>query len=140
VIVLLVVFAIVALILALVVAVGLEPSIPPAEVAVAYELARDRHDAVSLWGLSGSELRAGRTRKEFIAVLPNELAEEPRDQVSHVEVDDEYVGHAEASILSVVHLRAGAAEPRRTLMVKEQGTWRVVTWGPAARPDTSRAT
>ncbi len=139
-IVLLVGFAIVALILALVVAVALEPSIPPAEVAVAYELARDRHDTTSLWGLSGAELRAGRARKEFIAELPGELAAEPRDQVERVDVDDEYVGHAEASVLSVVHLRSGSTEARRTLMVKEQGTWRVVSWGPAAHPNTSRST
>ena len=51
----------------LLVALTLQKTAAPEEVAVAYELAWDRLDFERLWELSGDGLRDGRTREAFLA-------------------------------------------------------------------------
>jgi hypothetical protein len=51
----------------LLVALALQKTASPEDVAVAYELAWDRLDFERLWELSGDRLRDGRTRELFLA-------------------------------------------------------------------------
>lgn len=122
---LVVVSAIALLAVALVVAVAIEPGPPPSEVAVAYELAMDRHDAQTLWNLSGSALRSDRDRRGFVAAARSSLGTERVDVVREVVVEDEFTGTSEASVLTRVRHLDGTQVMRRTRCVKEQGGWRV---------------
>jgi len=114
-----------ALALALVVAVALDRGPGPADVAVAYELALDRGDAETLWGLSAGHLRAGRHRHEFVEETREELARAPRSSVHEVIVEDEYTGSSDASVLTRVVHHDGTTRRRRTRCAREQGSWRV---------------
>lgn len=116
---------IVGLALALVVAVALDRGPTPADVAIAYELARDRRDAETLWGLSAATLRSGRRRQAFVTETLAELADMPRDAVREVVVEDEYTGSSDASVLTRVCSRDGSTSQHRTRCVQEQGSWRV---------------
>jgi len=122
-----VLLVIVALAFALVVAVARDRGPSPADVAVAYELARDRRDATTLWNLSGSSLRAGRDRHAFVTGVAAEVAGEASVEVARVTVEDEYSGMVDASVLTRVVMTDGTEVQRRTRCAKEQGSWRVVS-------------
>lgn len=121
-----VVLVVVALAFALVVAVAVDRGPAPADVAVAYELASDRHDVVTLWNVSGSGVRGGRDRHAFVTETTAELAGAPRDVVADVVVENEYRGTSDASVLTRVVMTDGTTVGRRTRCAKEQGSWRVV--------------
>jgi len=121
----LVVVVLVGLAVALVVAVALDHGPSPADVAVSYELARDRHDAQSLWAASAATLRAGRHRHDFVAETDRELAGAPQGLVREVVVEDEYAGVSDASVLTRVVRRDGTTSQRRTRCTQERGSWRV---------------
>jgi hypothetical protein len=130
-------FAVIALVLALVVAVGLEPGPSPGEVAVSYELAWDRLDFDALWSLSGTELRDGRSRREFMDDKreayegKRALAGLARD----VKIDEVLVGSELAAVRTRVLLEDGTSVRNQVQLALREGTWKVI--GYHLEPDTS---
>lgn len=130
-------FAVIALVLALVVAVGLEPGPSPGEVAVSYELAWDRLDFDALWSLSGTELRDGRSRREFMDDKreayegKRALAGLARD----VKIDEVLVGAEFAAVRTRIFLEDGNSVRNQVQLALREGTWKVI--GYHLEPDTS---
>lgn len=123
-------FVVIALVLALVVVVGLEPGPSPGEVAISYELAWDRLDFDALWSLSGTELRDGRSRREFMEdkreayAGRRELAGLARD----VKLDEVLVGHELAAVRTRVVLEDGTAVRNQVQLALREGTWNVIAY------------
>lgn len=129
--------AVVTLVLALVVAVGLEPGPSPGEVAVSYELAWDRLDFDALWSMSGTELRDGRSRHDFIDdkreayAGQRELAGLARD----VKLDEVLRGSELAVARTRVVLQDGTVVRNQVQLALREGTWKVI--GYHLEPDGS---
>ncbi len=137
----LVLSAIAGLVLALVIAVAVERGPSPGDVALAYELAWDRLDFISLWTLSSSDLRDGRSRSDFVNDKEVAYRNQPRLRavVDHVEVEA-VAAHSRraASVLTRLDLRAEASVHNEIRMERFNGSWRVVSYAlrpqPASNP------
>jgi hypothetical protein len=134
-----VVIAIVLLAFGLVLALATEPGPSPAEVAVGYELAWDRLDFEALWALSGSELRDGLSRREFVAVKRAAYREqdELRRLAGHVAVEEIVVDARSATVGTRLELRDGAAVRNELLLARRDGRWQVVVYALTAEPLTA---
>jgi hypothetical protein len=121
-------FAVIALVLALVVMIGLEPGPDPGEVAVSYELAWDRLDFDALWSLSGTELRDGRSRHEFMADKREAYAgqRELAGLAREVKLDEVLRGSELAAVRTRVLLRDGTAVRNQVQLALREGTWKVI--------------
>jgi hypothetical protein len=130
-------FAVVALVLALVVAVGLEPGPSPGEVAVSYELAWDRLDFDALWSLSGTELRDGRSRREFMDDKREAYAGQRAlaGLAREVKLDEVLRGSELAAVRTRVVLQDGAEVRNQVQLALREGTWKVT--GYHLEPDSS---
>lgn len=114
--------------LAALVLVGLEPGVAPADVAVAYELAWDRLDFVTLWDLSGVELRDGRTRADFLAEKHRAYGDR-RDLsgvVDHVAVDSIVQGSRDALVDTCLALTDGSTVHDQVRLERRRQGWQVV--------------
>lgn len=136
----LVLVALCGLALALVLAIASEPGPSPTDVAVAYELAWDRHDFEALWSLSSSELRDGRKRHEFVAAKRAAYRDQPRlrSVVEHVEVEGVVARGRAAVVLTRLDLADEAPVCNELHLRRVSGAWRVQAYGlrpePAAAP------
>ncbi len=134
----LVLTAIAALIVALVFAVAFERGPTPGDVALAYELAWDRHDFTGLWTLSSPELRDGRSRSDFVNDKQVAYRNQPRLRavVDHVEVEA-VAAHSRraASVLTRLDLRDEASVHNEIRLERFNGSWRVVSY--ALRPESA---
>ena len=130
-------FAVVALVLALVVAVGLEPGPSPGEVAVSYELAWDRLDFDALWSLSGTELRDGRSRREFMDDKREAYAGQRAlaGLAREVKLDEVLRGSELAAVRTRVVLQDGGEVRNQVQLALREGTWKVT--GYHLEPDSS---
>jgi hypothetical protein len=119
---------VVALVLALVVVVGLEPGPDPGEVAVSYELAWDRLDFDTLWSLSGTELRDGRSRHEFMADKREAYAgqRELAGLAREVTLDEVLRGSELAAVRTRVVLRDGTDVRNQVQLALREGAWKVI--------------
>lgn len=100
----------------------------PAETALAYEEAWDRHDFDLLWRLSGPELRDGRSRDGFVAAK-GELYRERADLsrlVERVEIRAVESAGRLARIGTRLGLRDGAFFDNEMLLRREGNRWAVV--------------
>jgi hypothetical protein len=131
-----IVFAIVAvLVVVLIVASGIaisrDPGPSPADVALGYELAWDRLDFETLWALSTSELRDGRTREEFVAAKRAAYRDQPglRRLARHVAVVEATAGPHVAVVITSVELRDGSNLRDELKLVRLAGRWQVLSYG-----------
>jgi hypothetical protein len=124
------------LLVALVLAVAFERGPTPGDVALAYELAWDRHDFTTLWSLASAELRDGRKRADFVADKEVAYRDQPRLRavVEHVEIEAvaEH-GHRAASVLTRLDLRDEPSVRNEIRMERIHGAWRVVSY--SLRPE-----
>jgi hypothetical protein len=122
---------VVVLIVATGVAISRDPGPEPAEVALAYELAWDRLDFETLWALSTTELRDGRTRDEFIAAKRAAYRDQPglRRLARHVAVDEAIAGPHVAVVVTSVELHDGSTLRDELKLVRRAGRWQVLTYG-----------
>jgi hypothetical protein len=131
-----IVFAVVAvLVVALIVASGIaisrDPGPTPADVALGYEIAWDRLDFETLWVLSTSELRDGRTREEFVAAKRAAYRDQPglRRLARHVVVEEATAGPHVAVVITSVELRDGSSLRDELKLVRRAGRWQVLSYG-----------
>jgi hypothetical protein len=131
-----IVFAVVAvLVVALIVASGIaisrDPGPTPADVALGYELAWDRLDFETLWVLSTSELRDGRTRDDFVAAKRAAYRDQPglRRLARHVVVEEATAGPHVAVVITSVELRDGSSLRDELKLVRRAGRWQVLSYG-----------
>lgn len=124
--------------LAVVLAAGMEPGVPPEEVAVAYETAWDRLDFDTLWSLSGDALHDGRDRGEFIAAKRRAYATraELGGLLDRVTVDEVTTGSKASVVGTRVHLLDGSVVRNVVRLRRRRARWEVVGYslGPAAAP------
>jgi len=135
---LLVLLAIFGLVVGLVLAVAFERGPTPGDVALAYELAWDRHDFTTLWTLSSGELRDGRNRAEFVADKRAAYRDQPRLRavVDHVEVEAvAQLGQRAASVLTRLDLRDEPSVRNELRMQRVHGSWRVDSY--VLRPESA---
>lgn len=130
-----IVFAIVALlVVVLIVAAGVaisrDPGPSPSEVALGYEHAWDRLDFETLWSLSTSELRDGRTRGDFIADKRTAYRDRPelRRLARHVAVEEATAGPHVAVVITSVELHDGSRLRDELKLVRRGGRWQVLTY------------
>jgi len=117
-----------ALAITLVVIVALDPGPTPSDVAIAYEEAWDRLDFVTLWTLSGTELRDDRTRADFLRAKGEAYAGRSTlaELANQVEVDDELVGSELAVVHTRLQLRDGASVRNQVELAFRDGAWKVI--------------
>jgi hypothetical protein len=121
---------ILALALAFVVLVATDPGPSPQDVALAYEHAWDHFDFVSLWTLSGDELRDGLRREEYVATKTAAYADQRAlgNLARDVVVEDARVGRTIASVQTRVDLHDGGVARNGLQLVKRAGRWVVVEY------------
>ena len=115
----------------LVVAIGKVGSPGPADTAVAYEHAWDRLDFATLWNLSGSNLRDGRTRDQF--VRDKLAAYRGEDQalaglVRSVRPDKVDVNGPVARVLARLELHSGETVVDEMLLERIGPAWHVTAY------------
>jgi hypothetical protein len=127
---LIVILAVFALVFAFIVAVGKDPGPSAADAAVGYETAWDRLDFVGVWTLSGSELRDGLGRKEFVAT--KRAAYRDGDKlghlVAHVGVDDVNEQGDTAAVLTRLELHDGSVVQNRVDLARRDSRWVVTAY------------
>lgn len=122
------------LLVALVVMVGREPGPTPEETAVAYEAAWDRLDFASVWEMSGTEMRDGRSRSEFVAAKRAAFAARPPldSLVGHVFVRDVMSEGRRVNVRTSLALPDDDGEPvaagSDVTMERRDGRWQVVAY------------
>ena len=134
----LVLLAIFGLVVGFVLAVAFERGPTPGDVALAYELAWDRHDFTTLWTLSAGELRDGRNRAEFVADKRAAYRDQPRLRavVDHAEVEAvAQLGQRAASVLTRLDLRDEPSVRNELRMQRVHGSWRVDSY--VLRPESA---
>ena len=116
--------------LGLVVMVALDPGPSPQDVAMAYERAWDHFDFVSLWTLSGDELRDGLRREEFVASKKAAYADQHSlgHLARNIEVEHAQVGRTVAAVQTRVDLRDGGVARNDLQLAKRAGRWVVVDY------------
>ena len=119
-----------ALMVAVVVVIAKDHGPGPGEVAVAYELAWDRLDFESLFTLSGTELRDGLDRREFVAA--KRTAYQQQDSLAGLAERvgiDEVANTREAAVaITTVELHDRAVVHNRVEMARRNGKWLVVAY------------
>lgn len=131
-----VIVVVVLLAIALLVAVGLEPSMPPAEVALGFEHAWDLLDFDALYKLSASELRDGLSRPQFVVAkqqVYRDRAEFGR-LVQRAAVESQVQEGDAAVVATRLELRDGSVVHHEIQLVRRARAWQVVDYGlrPAA--------
>ena len=128
--------------LAVVVAIAKDRGPVPDDVAVSYEMAWDRFDFDVLWTLSGSELRDGLDRHEFVdakrAAYANQRA--LSELGADVTIEDSAVRGDEAMVTTCVALRDGSAVHNHVQLARRTGRWQVVGYQLAADDDPAHRT
>ncbi len=128
--------AILLLCLAVVVAMARDAGPSIDEVATSYELAWDRLDFESLWALSGSELRDGRSRPDYVRAKRAAYAQQPGlgRLAARVVVEDHAEVGSSAVVLTRVDLHDGSVVHNRVTLERRIGRWQVVGYelSPAA--------
>ena len=121
---------VVALAITVVVVIAKDRGPGPGEVAVAYELAWDRLDFESLYTLSGSELRDGLDRRDFIAAKRTAYATQHDlgRLVERVGVDQVANRRDAAVAITAVELHDQAVVHNRVEMTRRNGRWQVVAY------------
>ena len=116
--------------LGLVVMVARDPGPSPQDVAMAYEQAWDHFDFVSLWTLSGDELRDGLRREEFVASKKAAYADQHSlgHLVRNIEVEQAQVGRTVAAVQTRVDLHDGGVARNELQLAKRAGRWVVVDY------------
>ena len=127
----LVILAIAVAVGGLVLAVAFERGPTPGDVALAYELAWDRHDFTTLWSLSSGEMRDGRSRNDFVvdkkAAYRGQIR--LRAVVEHVEIEAvAQQNERAASVLTRLDLRDEPPVRNEIRMQRIHGAWRVVSY------------
>ena len=130
--------AVLALCIALVVAVARDQGPPPGEVAIAYELAWDRLDFETLWSLSASELRDGRSKHDFVT---NKRAAYERNPglaglAQDVSLAEVLAGEEVAVVRTRVDLQDGNVVRNELHLARRDQRWEVVTYELHGMPST----
>lgn len=122
------------LLLALVVMVAREPGPTPEETAVAYEAAWDRLDFASVWEMSSTEMRDGRSREEFVAAKRAVFADRPQldSLVGDVSVRDVMSEGQRVNVRTVFALPDSDGDTveagSNVTMERRDGRWQVVAY------------
>ena len=127
--------------LAVVIAIAKDRGPTPDDVAVSYEMAWDRFDFDVLWKLSGTELRDGLDRHEFVDVKRTAYANQQAlsELGADVTIEESAVRGDEAMVTTCVALRDGTAVHNHVQLARRTGRWQVVGYqlaadgGPARR-------
>lgn len=127
---------IVVLVLALVYALAKEPGPTPTDVAIGYELAWDRLDFATLWTLSGSELRDGLSKADFVAVKRRAYSQQQglRRLAGDIHVDEAVVEPAAALVVTRLVLRNGSVVHNEVRLAPRSGDWKVIGYSLRAAP------
>jgi hypothetical protein len=122
--------AIIVLCFAVVVAVARDQGPPPGEVAVAYELAWDRLDFETLWSLSGSELRDGRSKQDFVTAKRAAYERSPglAGLARDVVLEEVLAGQEVAVVRTRIDLREGAPVRNELRLARRDQRWEVVAY------------
>ncbi len=114
----------------------------PEDVAVSYEMAWDRFDFDVLWTLSGSELRDGLDRHEFVDVKRAAYANQRAlsELGADVTIEDSAVRGDEAMVTTCVALRDGTAVHNNVQLARRTRRWQVVAYRLAADADPAHRT
>ena len=114
----------------------------PDDVAVSYEMAWDRFDFDVLWSLSGSELRDGLDRHEFVAAKRAAYTNQRAlsELGADVTIEDSAVRGDAARVTTCVVLRDGTAVHNTVQLARRTGRWQVVAYQLAADGDPAHHT
>jgi activator of HSP90 ATPase len=114
----------------------------PDDVAVSYEMAWDRFDFDVLWTLSGSELRDGLDRHEFVDVKRAAYANQRAlsELGADVTIEDSAVRGDAALVTTCVALRDGTTVHNNVQLARRTGRWQVVAYQLAADSDPAHRT
>lgn len=102
----------------------------PGEVALAYEEAWDRFDFATVWELSGTEMRDGRSREEFVGAKRAAFADRPSlDQLAgRVLVEDVVIEGQRANVRTSLGLEDTRPAGSDITMERRDGRWQVVAY------------
>jgi hypothetical protein len=127
--------------LALVIAVARDRGPGPEDTAVSYEYAWDRLDFDAVWSLSGTELRDGLDRKQFVAAKRAAYANQTAlgELAVDVGIDDVAAGDDSAIVITRVVLHDGSTVGNRMQLARRHGRWQVVAYQLAANGNPSRS-
>ncbi len=108
--------------------VGTERGPQPADVAIAYERAWQRHDWSTLFDLSAKEMRDGLARDQFVSAKRKSVTKSLSDEDAVVDVTiDEVVAASDAaSVITRLVAQSGSAVRSRVLCERRNGRWQVV--------------
>jgi len=122
------------ILVALVVMVAREPGPTPEETAVAYEAAWDRLDFTSVWEMSATEMRDGRSRDEFVTAKRAVFADRPplHGLVGRVSVRDVMSEGRRVNVCTSLALPGDDGQPleagSNVTMERRDGRWQVVAY------------
>lgn len=118
------------LLLLLIIRFATESGPSPEEVALAYEEAWDRFDFASVWELSGTEMRDGRGREEFVAAKRAAFADRPSlDRlVGRVLVEDVAIEDQRANVRTSLGLDDPSPTGSDITLERRDGRWQVVAY------------
>ncbi len=111
--------------IAMLVFVGYERGPAPADVAVAYALALERHDFSTLFDLSVPELRGTKVRRDFEAARRVEALDVPESLESIPRVVEMSMDDAGATVLIEID-RGTASSFQKVSCVRRSGRWQVI--------------
>jgi hypothetical protein len=111
------------------IAVGREQGPAPADVAIAYERARDDLDFTLLYDLSGPELRDGMNRDRFIRTKRAAYANAEHDHRlgAKISVENSVVGNQTALIVTNVDANGGRVR-NNVMLERRSNGWVVVAY------------
>ena len=126
--------------LAVVIAIAKDRGPGPEDVAVSYEMAWDRFDFDVLWTLSGTELRDGLDRHEFVEVKQAAYANQRAlsELGADVTIEESATSRDDAVVATCVALRDGTEVHNHLQLARRSGRWQVVAYQLAADDEASR--
>lgn len=108
--------------------VGTERGPQPADVAIAYERAWQRHDWSTLFDLSAKEMRDGLARDQFVMAKRKSVAKSSavEDELVDVTIDEVVAASDTASVITRLVARSGSPIRSRVMCERRNGRWQVV--------------
>lgn len=112
------------------VAIAREPGPTPTDVALAYEMAWDRLDFVTVWNLSGSELRDGLDADAFVSAkrAAYERRRDLRGLLRDALIESVVLDGEAALVRTRLLAKDGTSSYHDVTLTSRDGSWRVVAY------------